>query len=151
MRWVAQISEYWSYSHLSNLTKEEMENVLSGGGLGVPSESTRGDGGKSLLYGLPIARSSRRGTILLVGSGPGHPGLLTVATHDILTKQANLVLSDKLVPEAVLDLVPKNVEVRIARKFPGNAEGAQQEMMDAAVDAASRGLTVVRVGYQTPL
>jgi uroporphyrin-III C-methyltransferase len=147
MRWVAQISEYWSYSHLSNLTKEELENVLSGGGLGVPSEPTRRDGGMSSRHGLPTAPVSRRGMIVLVGSGPGHPGLLTIATHDILTRQADLVLSDKLVPEAVLDLVPKSVEVRIARKFPGNAEGAQQEMMEAAVDAANRGLTVVRVRY----
>jgi uroporphyrin-III C-methyltransferase len=147
MRWVAQISEYWSYSHLTNLTKEEMENVLSGDGLGVPSESTRYDGGKSSRHGLPIAPTSHRGMIALVGSGPGHPALLTMATHDILTRQADLVLSDKLVPEAVLDLVPKSVEVRIARKFPGNAEGAQQEMMEAAVDAANRGLTVVRVRH----
>jgi uroporphyrin-III C-methyltransferase len=70
-----------------------------------------------------------------------------MATHDILTRQADLVLSDKLVPEAVLDL-PKSVEVRIARKFPGNAEGAQQEMMEAAaVDAANRGLTFVKVRH----
>jgi uroporphyrin-III C-methyltransferase len=151
MRWVAQISEYWSYSHLSNLTKEEMENILSGDGIGVPSESARCDGGKSSRHGLPIAPTSRRGMIVLVGSGPGHPGLLTMATHDILTRQADLVLSDKLVPEAVLDLVPKGVEVRIARKFPGNAEGAQQEMMEAAVDAANRGLMVVRVRHKARL
>ena len=151
MRWVAQISEYWSYSHLSSLTKEGMEKVLSGDGLGVPSESARGDIGKGSRHGLALAPPSPRRTIFLVGSGPGHPGLLTVATRDILTREADLVLSDKLVPEAVLALIPKNVEVRIARKFPGNADGAQQEMMEAAVDAASRGLTVVRVRYQTPL
>ena len=151
MRWVAQISEYWSYSYLSKLSKEEMENVLSGDGLGVPSEAARRDLGESSRHRLPVASSSPRGIIFLVGSGPGHPGLLTVATHDILTRQADLVLSDKLVPEAVLALVPKDVEVRIARKFPGNAEGAQQEMMEAAVHAASRGLTVVRVRYQASL
>ncbi|KAH9987699.1 tetrapyrrole methylase [Russula vinacea] len=151
MRWVAQISEYWSYSHLSNLTKEGMENVLSGDGLGVPSELARCDIRKSSRHGLSVApSSSHRGTIFLVGSGPGHPGLLTVATHDVLTKQADLVLSDKLVPEAVLALIPKSVDVRIARKFPGNADGAQQEMMEAAVDAASRGLTVVRLKQGDP-
>ncbi|KAH9980771.1 tetrapyrrole methylase [Russula compacta] len=150
MRWVAQISEYWSYSHLSKLSKEDMENVLSGDGLGVPSEAAWRDLGESSRHGLPVAPSSPRGTIFLVGSGPGHPGLLTVATRDILTRQADLVLSDKLVPEAVLALVPKDVEVRIARKFPGNAEGAQQEMMEAAVHAASRGLTVVRLKQGDP-
>jgi len=150
MRWVAQISEYWSYVHLSSLTKEGMQNVLSGDGLDIPSESSRCDVGKNSRHGLLVAPSSPRGTIFLVGSGPGHPGLLTVATHDILTRKADLVLSDKLVPAAVLELVPKNVEVCIARKFPGNAEGAQQEMMEAAVDAASRGLTVVRLKQGDP-
>ncbi|KAG6880498.1 hypothetical protein C0993_006249 [Termitomyces sp. T159_Od127] len=58
---------------------------------------------------------------------------------------ADLVLSDKLVPDAVLALIPKTVQIRIAKKFPGNAEGAQTEMMEAAIEAAQRGLTVVRV------
>ena len=150
MRWVAQISEYWSYSHLAGLTQEGMENVLSGNGLGVPSDSLVGtDTGSSSRHGLAVVPSSPRGRIFLVGSGPGHPGLLTVATRDILTKQADLVLSDKLVPEAVLAIIPKQTEVQIARKFPGNAEGAQQEIMETAVDAASRGLTVVRVRCQS--
>src|SRR3984957_19354825 len=87
------------------------------------------------------------GRILLVGSGPGHPSLLTLAAHTALTKRADLVLSDKLVPAAVLALVPAHTEVRIARKFPGNAEGAQNEMMEAAVAAAKKGLTVVRVRF----
>ena len=94
---------------------------------------------------LQITPSAPPGRIYLVGSGPGHPSLLTLATHDALTRRANLVLSDKLVPAAVLSLIPAGVEVKIARKFPGNADGAQTELMEAAVDAASKGLTVVRV------
>ncbi|KAI9453560.1 tetrapyrrole methylase [Lactarius psammicola] len=151
MRWVAQISEYWSYSHLASLTQEGMENVLSGDGLGVPSDPLVGsDPGTGSRHGLAVVPSSPRGRIFLVGSGPGHPGLLTVSTRDILTKQADLVLSDKLVPEAILAIIPKQIEVQIARKFPGNAEGAQQEIMETAVDAASRGLTVVRLKQGDP-
>jgi len=81
----------------------------------------------------------------LVGSGPGHPSLLTIATHTALTQWADVVLSDKLVPESILALIPKHVCVRIAKKFPGNVEAAQIEMMEAAVEAAHQGLTVVRV------
>lgn len=91
-----------------------------------------------------MASTPSRGKILLVGSGPGHPSLLTLAAHNALTKHANLVLSDKLVSDAVLALIPHEVEVRIARKFPGNAEDGQTEMMEAAIEAARRGLTVVR-------
>jgi uroporphyrin-III C-methyltransferase len=57
-----------------------------------------------------------------------------------------LVLSDKLVPAEVLALIPSNITVKIAKKFPGNADGAQSEMMLEAVEAAGRGETVVRVG-----
>ena len=73
------------------------------------------------------------------------PSLLTIATHTALTQLADLVLSDKLVPAAVLSIVPKHVQVRITRTFPGNADGAQTGMMEAAVEAAKQGLTVVRV------
>ncbi|KAG2140173.1 tetrapyrrole methylase, partial [Suillus clintonianus] len=104
------------------------------------------------LHNLTLSLPPRKNHILLVGSGPGHPSLLTIATHtDALTKYADHVLSDKLIPAAVLALIPQTVDVRIARKFPGNAEGAQSEMMDAAVEAARRGLTVVRLQQGNPV
>lgn len=156
MKWVAQVSEYWPIRRLAHLTDEEMEAVLDGReGLGsTPSTSgassptpSNGDSDTSTsVHDLRLSRP-RQGRIYLVGSGPGHPSLLTMATHAALTKHANLVLSDKLVPDAVLALIPAGVEVRIARKFPGNAERAQTELMEAAVEAAKRGLTVVRVSY----
>lgn len=151
MKWVAQISEYWPLQRLARMTDEDMKSILSGG-IKVGTETVCGpllssETVKSIHSFPPsICPSPKQGRILLVGSGPGHPSLLTLATHTALTKQANLVLSDKLVPAAVLALIPPEVEVRIARKFPGNAEGAQNEIMEAAIEAAQRGLTVVRVG-----
>lgn len=144
LKWVAQVSEYWPLSKLASLTPSEMSEVLEGEVPDSPiTESLRNlNLPKSIVHALP---NSNRGRIFLVGSGPGHPSLLTQATHTVLTKLADLVLSDKLVPDAVLALIPKTVEIRIAKKFPGNAEGAQQEMMEAAIEAANRGLTVVRV------
>ncbi|KAK7471112.1 uroporphyrin-III C-methyltransferase [Stygiomarasmius scandens] len=146
MKWVAQISEYWPLSKLARLEDDEMRLLLAG-------QSPSGEE-KDLVF-PPSVHSlgvcPPPGRIFLVGSGPGHPSLLTLATHTALTKHANLVLSDKLVPDAVLALIPKGVEVRIARKFPGNAEGAQNEMMEAAVEAAHRGLTVVRLKQGDPV
>jgi uroporphyrin-III C-methyltransferase len=63
----------------------------------------------------------------------------------VLTNLTNLVLSDKLMLDAVLKLIPMHVPVHIMKKFPGNAEGAQTEMMEAAVQAAHKGLTIVWV------
>ncbi|CAA7265022.1 unnamed protein product [Cyclocybe aegerita] len=137
IKWVAQVSEYWPISKLASMSVEDMKEVLAG-------EDTVQEG--ATQPSLHFDALYKPGRILLVGSGPGHPSLLTIATHTALTQLADLVLSDKLVPDAVLKLIPKHVQVRIARKFPGNAEGAQTEMMEAAVEAAKRGLTVVRQG-----
>jgi len=146
IKWVAQVSEYWPISKLASMSQSEMKGVLAEDnhlsfddtpdiqGVSQPQQSS-----------LHFDTLRKPGRILLVGSGPGHPSLLTIATHTALTQLADLVLSDKLVPAAVLSIIPKHVQVRIARKFPGNAEGAQTEMMEAAVEAAKRGLSVVRV------
>ncbi|KAF5332480.1 hypothetical protein D9611_005333 [Ephemerocybe angulata] len=150
MKWVAQVSEYWPLSKLASLSPDDMTALLEGR---VPETPLT----QSLMslalpptpaHNLP---NSKRGRIFLVGSGPGHPSLLTQATHTVLTRLADLVLSDKLVPDAVLALIPKSVEIRIAKKFPGNAEGAQMEMMEAAIEAANRGLTVVRLKQGDPV
>ncbi|KAI0686710.1 hypothetical protein BC835DRAFT_1309435 [Cytidiella melzeri] len=159
MKWVAQVSEYWPISRLAMMSEKEMENILDGHS-GLPrssgihkaegSQHHPGDSEVSSLHSLSLTALEVRGRILLVGSGPGHPSLLTVATHNALTKMADVVLSDKLVPDAVLALIPPHVEVRIARKFPGNADGAQNELMEAAIEAANKGLTVVRLKQGDP-
>lgn len=94
---------------------------------------------------------SRRGRIILLGSGPGSPGLLTVAAHELLTRRATCVLSDKLVPASILALIPPHIPLVIAKKFPGNAEGAQSELMELGLEAAQRGETVVRLKQGDPL
>jgi len=108
------------------------------------------------LFPLPSrhsldTRPQPLGQILLLGSGPGHPSLLTLAAYHTLTKQATFVLSDKLVPAPVLALIPSHVPVKIAREFPGNADGAQNELMVEAVEAARRGEVVARVSLSPQL
>ncbi|KAL7413943.1 tetrapyrrole methylase [Mrakia frigida] len=90
-----------------------------------------------------------KGVIHLLGSGPGHPSLLTIAAHKSLLT-ATLVLSDKLVPAEILALIPSTTTLHIAKKFPGNAEGAQNEMMALALEGARRGERVVRLKQGDP-
>jgi uroporphyrin-III C-methyltransferase len=161
MKWVAQISEYSPISRIATLTEDEMSGILEDEHALPALNASPNDQRTaaklpqgpcpSSLHSLTLSPKPLRGRILLVGSGPGHPSLLTVATHTALTRLADLVLTDKLVPAAVLALIPKHVEVRVARKYPGNAEGAQMEMMEAAVEAANAGKTVVRVRTFTVL
>jgi uroporphyrin-III C-methyltransferase len=133
---------------LASLTDSEMEEILLDNQLA--NEVDQPPSSPTPDQQLPnsrheIALRPTKGKIYLVGSGPGHPSLLTVAARDILTNSATVVLSDKLVPASVLELIPKSVRVVIARKFPGNADGAQSELMDMGIEAALKGETVVRV------
>ncbi|KAF4987489.1 hypothetical protein FDECE_15409, partial [Fusarium decemcellulare] len=83
------------------------------------------------------------------GSGPGHPDLLTQATHKAI-KSADLILADKLVPSGVLDLIPRRTPVQIARKFPGNADRAQEELHEMAIAGVREGKTVLRLKQGDP-
>ena len=56
------------------------------------------------------ARESVPGTVFLVGAGPGHPDLLTVKAHRLLTS-ARVVAHDELVSPEILALVPRDAEL----------------------------------------
>ena len=75
---------------------------------------------------LPPSELPNGGRISMVGSGPGDPDLLTMAAHKILADPDALVVSDRLVSKEILDLIEG--EIKVARKRPGCAEEAQEEV-----------------------
>ena len=66
------------------------------------------------------------GRVTLVGSGPGDPDLLTISAHRIISNPSVMVIADRLVSPEILRLIQG--ECRIARKLPGCAEEAQDEV-----------------------
>lgn len=70
----------------------------------------------------------RKCRVTLVGSGPGDPDLLTVAAHRIITDPAAFLVVDRLVSPEILALIQG--EYRVARKTPGCADRAQDEIHD---------------------
>ncbi|CAN8100443.1 unnamed protein product [Discula destructiva] len=158
MRWLSQVCEYWPLKRLAAITDADVETVLKsypGSGdsdsdtanIGRdPTTTGRGGGGGG---GGGGAAASKRGRIILAGSGPGHPDLLTRATHKAILA-ADLILADKLVPAAVLDLIPRRTPVSIARKFPGNADQAQAELLEQALAGVRAGKTVLRLKQGDP-
>lgn len=90
-----------------------------------------------------------RGRITLVGSGPGDPDLLTVAAYRLLTENPEaLVIADRLVSQEILDLIPG--EIKVARKLPGCAELAQEEIYWMAYQALNQGKHVIRLKIGDP-
>lgn len=88
-----------------------------------------------------------KGSMQLVGAGPGDPELLTLKALRAL-READLVLADRLVPRDILALA--TCEVRVARKRCGRADLAQAELDAWGLDALRQGKRVVRLKNGDP-
>ena len=83
-------------------------------------------------------RRAGRGRVVLVGGGPGDPELLTLRGRRALA-EADVVVTDRLGPTAVLDDLAPDVEVVHVGKAP------QEEINRILVERAGRGQVVVRL------
>ena len=84
------------------------------------------------------------GQVILVGGGPGDPGLMTVAGREALFA-ADVVVTDRLGPVAVLDELGPGVEVIDVGKVPFGRATPQEEINRILVEQARRGRKVVRL------
>mmetsp|Transcript_22172 Transcript_22172/g.48072 ORF Transcript_22172/g.48072 Transcript_22172/m.48072 type:complete len:376 (+) Transcript_22172:196-1323(+) len=128
--------------------KDEAQNEW-----GVPLSSTLPP-----LVKKPSSSSSRRlehlpngGHVTLLGSGPGDPDLLTVTAHRMLTEadpETTLVVADRLVSPEILELI--NCPYQVARKLPGCADLAQEEIYWWCYQALNQGKHVIRLKIGDP-
>ncbi len=86
----------------------------------------------------------RAGKVYLVGAGPGRADLLTLRAVEIL-QQADLILHDRLVPDAILDRARRDAERIDVGKRAGDQQAMQERIFELMVDAARAGRTVVRL------
>jgi uroporphyrinogen III methyltransferase/synthase len=82
-------------------------------------------------------------TVYLVGAGPGDPGLLTVRGAAVLAG-ADVVVHDRLVEPALLELAPEGAEIVNVGKSPG-CSIAQEEINALLVERGKAGREVVRL------
>ena len=136
-------------------------------GSSSPSSSSSSDG-KSNEWGIPYSsdlpplyeyKAGKRapsvlpngGRVTLVGSGPGDPDLLTVKTHRLLTQRDDgntLVIVDRLVSPEIRQLI--QCEYKVARKLPGCADLAQEEIYWWMYQALNQGKHVIRLKIGDP-
>jgi len=89
-------------------------------------------------------RQSSPGTVYLVGAGPGDPDLLTVKAARLL-EQADVVVFDRLVSSAVLDLIPASAPRIYAGKASANHHMPQEDINALLVKLAMENTSVVRL------
>lgn len=109
----------------------------------APSADDAGDGiGASAA--AATAQAIRPGTVTLVGAGPGDPGLLTLNALRAL-RSADVVLHDRLVSAAILELLPGTAErIEVGKSASGHS--VRQEQIHALMlEHARRGRRVVRL------
>jgi len=85
-----------------------------------------------------------RGSVALVGAGPGDPGLLTLNALRAL-QQADVILHDRLVSGEVLGLARRDAELLCVGKAAGEHSVAQERIHELLVEHARAGRQVVRL------
>ncbi|HEY3988370.1 MAG TPA: uroporphyrinogen-III C-methyltransferase [Acidobacteriaceae bacterium] len=93
---------------------------------------------------------AEKGTVYLVGAGPGDPELLTLKAAALL-RTADLVLHDDLVPARVIAMTGAQALVMSVGKRCGVKRIHQSEIHALMINAARRQLSVVRLKIGDPL
>lgn len=84
------------------------------------------------------------GEVWLAGAGPGDPGLLTLHAANAIS-QADVILYDALVHEAVLHLARADVVLEFAGKRGGKPSASQRDITERLIELARQNRRVLRL------
>ncbi|MFV0459470.1 MAG: cobyrinate a,c-diamide synthase [Actinomycetales bacterium] len=102
-----------------------------------PRSDTRSPAADPLGEVVPV------GEVVLVGGGPGDPGLLTVAGLDAIAT-ADVIVCDRLAPLASLQVARPDARVIHVGKIPRGPYTPQEQINAILIDHARQGRKVVR-------
>ncbi len=91
----------------------------------------------------PATQDDRHGKVILVGAGPGDPGLLTLRAAERI-RAADVLIYDRLIHDGVLALVKPSAEKIYMGKEPGH-HARQDDIHALLVEKARQGKMVVRL------
>lgn len=94
---------------------------------------------------------ARRGSVALVGAGPGDPGLLTLKALRAL-QDADVILHDRLIGPGILELARRDAErIPVGKRVGEDHDGTQARIHALMLRHARAGQRVVRLQGGDPL
>jgi uroporphyrin-III C-methyltransferase/precorrin-2 dehydrogenase/sirohydrochlorin ferrochelatase len=102
------------------------------------------DEGVDAAFQKELKGPAPTGEVYLIGAGPGDPDLLTLRALQLL-QQADVVLYDRLVSDAVLERARRDSERVYVGKEAGDHHLTQERIHQLLVHYASKGLRVARL------
>ena len=96
------------------------------------------------LLNASSADAFTKGVVYLVGSGPGDPELVTLRALRLI-QEADVLVYDRLVDDAVLDYARRDAERIYVGKQASRHSIPQERIHEILVERAERGLRVVRL------
>ncbi|MEG3767536.1 siroheme synthase CysG [Alteromonas sp. 14N.309.X.WAT.G.H12] len=122
------------------------EDVLDGDIAELVEKGQEEKADKKFLEALQGAQTEQKvdGQVYLVGAGPGDPDLLTFRALRLMQK-ADVVIYDRLVSPAILELVRRDAEKIYVGKAKSNHSLPQQDINALMVKEARKGNRVVRL------
>jgi uroporphyrin-III C-methyltransferase len=94
--------------------------------------------------------TAQKGTVYLVGAGPGDPELLTLRALRLL-QSADIIFHDDLVPDEILALAGRNTLITSVGKRCGRPRITQAGIHALLIESARAGQSVVRLKSGDPL
>ena len=91
-----------------------------------------------------LPEEPQTGSVILVGGGPGDPGLITLAGLEAV-RRADVIVSDRLAPLSILKHAKSSAEIIDVAKIPRGAHTSQDRINAILVEQAHAGRTVVRL------
>ncbi|PKY13629.1 tetrapyrrole methylase [Rhizophagus irregularis] len=156
MRWMSKFCEDWTIEDLRKLDDNFIENLLPYYEKHiVPSfETLTSNKAKNVekeMEGIN-ENETRKGTLILVGAGPGDPSLLTHKATEALSN-ADLVVSDRLIPSEIFSTV--KCEIRLASAKSGaqkssKSDESQEEIQNWCLEGLEKDKNVVRLKIGDP-
>jgi uroporphyrin-III C-methyltransferase/precorrin-2 dehydrogenase/sirohydrochlorin ferrochelatase len=125
---------------------DDVQVAVTAGGDPARAVALRDAALRALHAGEWQAKRARPGTgrVVLVGGGPGDPGLLTMRGYRALL-EADVVVTDRLGPAEIVGLLPSQVEVVDVGKDPRGHAASQDDINALLVRRAGAGEVVVRL------